>query len=63
MLVIIFSLLVANKIALVIILRWYMGRMHGATADAGESPYAALNEDVMGESKLNNNSSLQGEFI
>ena len=56
-------MLVANKIALVIILRWYMGRMHGATADAGESPYAALNEDVMGESKLNNNSSLQGEFI
>lgn len=59
-----FSLLVANKIALVIILSWYMGRMRSATVDAGESPYAALNDDVMGESKLgNNNSNLQGEFI
>mmetsp|Transcript_31551 Transcript_31551/g.54403 ORF Transcript_31551/g.54403 Transcript_31551/m.54403 type:complete len:174 (-) Transcript_31551:150-671(-) len=58
-LIIIFSLLVANKIALVIILRWYMNRMRGAAGD--DSPYAALDG---GDSKSSlNGVAQQGEFI
>ena len=38
---VVFGLLIANKVALVVILKWYMNRMRGA-AFVDESPYAAL---------------------